>query len=254
MANLKSKQCGIWDHHRCKSVNSQPVVFQIGKWSHSSIVKYTLGDRGSIWPQASTESKFILNLFCMFLDYKEYLKSDHWKKTRVRIIEQRVCCEICESDENLNVHHMHYLTLWSESDDCLLLLCWKCHTELHEQFDKSNMKTLLKFSKYFLEQKKNKAEKQSSRMIKKAVKRQEASLRKTLNRATIFQLKPDRAIYVMNVIEKIHNEWDCTLQNAATFWVTFEEWVKCQHFFLSPASAPKRAAIMDALYNLSMQT
>jgi hypothetical protein len=66
-------------------------------------------------------------------DYKEYLKSDYWKdiKQQVHKMDNNKCI-ICESENNLCVHHTTYDYLGNERLDLLVTLCKKCHYKYHK--------------------------------------------------------------------------------------------------------------------------
>lgn len=67
-------------------------------------------------------------------NYEKYLESEKWKKTRIRIAQQRnYTCEICSKVVygRFNIHHRTYAHLGNELDDELMFLCENCHTELH---------------------------------------------------------------------------------------------------------------------------
>lgn len=69
------------------------------------------------------------------LDYKEYLKTSYWKVTRERALRKaHYKCQLCNSNENLNVHHKTYEHKGSEIRhmDDLIVLCQKCHSKFHE--------------------------------------------------------------------------------------------------------------------------
>lgn len=66
------------------------------------------------------------------IDYSLYLKSNHWQELRTRLFAERGGCEVCDSTNNLTLHHLRYTRkgvsiLWNEQDGDLLVLCWQCH-------------------------------------------------------------------------------------------------------------------------------
>ena len=68
------------------------------------------------------------------MDYQEYLKSDKWKQTRQWIlIFWGHRCAICNSKDNIQVHHRTYERLGHELTTDCLVLCDRCH-ELHHNF------------------------------------------------------------------------------------------------------------------------
>lgn len=71
------------------------------------------------------------------MNYKEYLLSDHWKKTRKRLLESKrfkgkckVCCNPL-SPLLAQVHHKTYKNLWKENLRELEALCAECHKNIH---------------------------------------------------------------------------------------------------------------------------
>lgn len=65
------------------------------------------------------------------VNYQRYIQSDKWKEKRAKIIEERKQCEMCDSAENLQVHHLTYKRLGNEDDRDLMLLCQNCHQHIH---------------------------------------------------------------------------------------------------------------------------
>lgn len=66
-------------------------------------------------------------------DYRQYLKSKHWKDKRNKIRKQRCNkCERCKSTIKLQVHHKTYERIGCEKDEDLELLCEICHIEEHK--------------------------------------------------------------------------------------------------------------------------
>lgn len=66
------------------------------------------------------------------IPYSEYLKSEHWQKTRARKLRRaNYKCERC-LNRAWQVHHKHYKTLWRECDSDLEAICGECHKSEHE--------------------------------------------------------------------------------------------------------------------------
>ena len=63
------------------------------------------------------------------MSYKHYLKTDHWKEFRQKLIEERGCCERCGSTEGLEVHHNSYCRIGNEAPEDVEVLCHVCHLE-----------------------------------------------------------------------------------------------------------------------------
>ena len=65
-------------------------------------------------------------------NYKDYLKSDHWKNTRDRVAEYwGHRCAVCNSPDNVQVHHRTYEHIGQERMQDLILLCDDCHRKFH---------------------------------------------------------------------------------------------------------------------------
>lgn len=62
-----------------------------------------------------------------------YLNSFHWRSLRMLkklqgiALKGRVECEKCESPFRIQVHHIHYRSLWHERLSDLQLICKRCH-------------------------------------------------------------------------------------------------------------------------------
>lgn len=66
------------------------------------------------------------------LKYETYLKSKHWALTRKKLLKERGSfCENCNQRNCLDVHHVHYETRGEETSSDLIVLCHKCHGQLH---------------------------------------------------------------------------------------------------------------------------
>lgn len=65
-------------------------------------------------------------------NYKKYLLSSKWQWYRKKILKRDgYKCTECESEENLNIHHLTYRNLGSEQMEDLITLCAKCHKDAH---------------------------------------------------------------------------------------------------------------------------
>lgn len=67
----------------------------------------------------------------MDIDYHEYLLSDKWKAKRKLMIGKFKTCQLCNSKDNLQVHHRTYKRLGYEDMEDLTLLCKECHMKFH---------------------------------------------------------------------------------------------------------------------------
>ena len=65
--------------------------------------------------------------------YREiYLKSEHWLNLRDSKLKQFNFCCLCNSKHNLDVHHINYKNLYDVELKDLLVLCRKCHSNVHK--------------------------------------------------------------------------------------------------------------------------
>lgn len=67
-------------------------------------------------------------------NYTAYLNSAHWKaKRREAFTHYGRKCRRCPAVDSLQVHHLHYRTLYREDvERDLQILCKACHIEVHE--------------------------------------------------------------------------------------------------------------------------
>lgn len=69
--------------------------------------------------------------------YRNELATPEWSNFSSRIRKTRNYCECCRrQDVVLNVHHIFHdpeRSLWEYEPEALIVLCEKCHRELHEQ-------------------------------------------------------------------------------------------------------------------------
>jgi 5-methylcytosine-specific restriction endonuclease McrA len=72
------------------------------------------------------------------LTYREYLKTDGWKRRRAKAIRRaKGRCEICKTKNRIQVHHLTYARLGKESPNDLQVLCDNCHRNAHESDGKA---------------------------------------------------------------------------------------------------------------------
>jgi hypothetical protein len=77
---------------------------------------------------------FTSNKSLISINYAEYLKSKEWRDIRNRLLKERgFNCERCNSKKNLQIHHLTYERLGFEEDNDLVILCEKCHKEVHHK-------------------------------------------------------------------------------------------------------------------------
>ena len=67
------------------------------------------------------------------LPYNEYLKTDHWQSVRhYCLCRDHFKCMVCNSENNLDVHHRTYERLGCEEIGDLATLCRDCHSLFHK--------------------------------------------------------------------------------------------------------------------------
>lgn len=68
------------------------------------------------------------------LPYPEYLKTDHWKEMRRRMLKRaHFRCQVCnKGNTQLDVHHRTYERRGKEEYGDLIVLCNDCHRTFHE--------------------------------------------------------------------------------------------------------------------------
>ena len=68
------------------------------------------------------------------MDYKQYLETDEWKRTRIKVLEHYgSTCMICGSNGmNNHIHHRHYKHRGFEYYNDMSVLCVDCHKFIYE--------------------------------------------------------------------------------------------------------------------------
>ena len=65
--------------------------------------------------------------------YRAYLASNQWNALRKRkLTDVGYHCQVCNSSENLQVHHKTYKRLFHEKLNDLTVLCSHCHNLYHQ--------------------------------------------------------------------------------------------------------------------------
>ncbi len=73
------------------------------------------------------------NLVTARLSYQEYIRSGAWYRKRYGALQRAENrCQVCNSPEQLQVHHRSYQNLGSEKPSDLVVLCECCHKLFHE--------------------------------------------------------------------------------------------------------------------------
>lgn len=71
------------------------------------------------------------------ISLKEYYDSDEWQELRSRRLKMDAGrCVNCGSDKDLQVHHLHYDTVFNESVYDLRTLCKRCHDDVTKMMRK----------------------------------------------------------------------------------------------------------------------
>jgi Zn finger protein HypA/HybF involved in hydrogenase expression len=68
------------------------------------------------------------------MTYQELLKSPHWQRKRLEIMQRDdFTCQYCgDKETTLNIHHLLYLPNsepWQYESDCLITVCENCHSD-----------------------------------------------------------------------------------------------------------------------------
>ncbi|MCK9328065.1 MAG: hypothetical protein M0P69_21395 [Bacteroidales bacterium] len=67
------------------------------------------------------------------LDYQSYLSSSWWKDRREKALDlAKHRCQLCNSPEDLQVHHRTYERIGAELPEDLTVLCKPCHYWFHK--------------------------------------------------------------------------------------------------------------------------
>lgn len=73
------------------------------------------------------------------MEYHEYLKTEHWQEVKeLKLQSVNYKCQVCNSGEELNVHHRSYTNLYNEQNylEDLTVICKECHELYHERLKK----------------------------------------------------------------------------------------------------------------------
>lgn len=81
-----------------------------------------------------------IDTFKLLKSYKKsnlrvYYLSKHWRKIRKEVlVRDDYRCQICNSNKELQVHHLHYENnLENTKHYQLITVCSKCHKQLHKK-------------------------------------------------------------------------------------------------------------------------
>ncbi|MGG5488237.1 HNH endonuclease [Gaetbulibacter sp. PBL-D1] len=66
--------------------------------------------------------------------YHNYLLSEKWKIKKDKVLlRDNYTCKNCNSNIDLEIHHLHYENVFNENLDDLITVCSECHKKLHEK-------------------------------------------------------------------------------------------------------------------------
>lgn len=66
------------------------------------------------------------------MEYRQYLRSEHWRNLRGAKLQLNPRCQHCQSKAELEVHHTFYRPSWFDTKIAdLKTLCHDCHIEEH---------------------------------------------------------------------------------------------------------------------------
>jgi hypothetical protein len=89
-----------------------------------------VGDLISLLRAVGIPVEFVSLELC---DYDLYLKTEHWKIVREMALEHfERRCGVCNSSENLHVHHRTYERRGKEDPRDVIVLCRACHRIFHD--------------------------------------------------------------------------------------------------------------------------
>ena len=75
----------------------------------------------------------VLPCLLRMLPYREYLKTTHWANIRENCKKRHgEKCAVCNSPENIEVHHRTYENLGCEKPSDVIPLCDSCHDLFHK--------------------------------------------------------------------------------------------------------------------------
>jgi len=67
------------------------------------------------------------------MPYHEYIQTAEWRqKAELKKKSVNHCCQVCNSSDNLHVHHRTYENMGNERDNDLTVLCKDCHQLFHK--------------------------------------------------------------------------------------------------------------------------
>lgn len=71
--------------------------------------------------------------FLKEMPYEEYLLTKHWKHFSSECVKFFGKCVICDSKNNLKIHHKTYKNRGRETFNDVICLCIECHKKVHQK-------------------------------------------------------------------------------------------------------------------------
>ena len=129
MSLVRSKQLAKilkkWDIDKYEITNLEDRIFNVSKNIQTE----------NIYNIAREVYKRVITKDVSPYDKKD-LERYEWKIKRLQILNRdQHKCKICNSNKNLNIHHMLYFPkkiAWEYENQYLITLCENCHTNEHE--------------------------------------------------------------------------------------------------------------------------
>ena len=104
-------------------------------WRQMSVygIEKIFGDNNDLveFESSEEEEEFYHQRYLQYYDLR-------WIQKSTNLREQRKKCEKCHSSDNLQVHHLRYISglkVWEYGDEHLQVLCDRCHAKEHGLLD-----------------------------------------------------------------------------------------------------------------------
>lgn len=103
-----------------------------------------VGGAGHVKPAIVADADELLRLAVRCLQelrYPNYLRTEHWLDFREGALLARPFCQVCETAESKQVHHLTYDYLGRERMEDVLVLCASCHQKWHDEHKGESLST-----------------------------------------------------------------------------------------------------------------